>query len=785
MGLSLHAGAANNSKNAVEDTIKITRVNETDVDINVDGVLDEAIWQTLPIRDEMVIVDPDTLTKAPKETRTHFFYTDKGLYIGVWNEQDKDQLISRLSSRDQFISRDGISITIDPSGEGLYAYWFSVNLGGTVGDGTVMPERQYSNQWDGAWRGAAAEHDEGWSAEYFIPWSIMSMPDTHSNTREMGYSITRSVAHVNERWAYPPLSRREGVFLSRLQKIELESINPKQQFALYPFAASTYNNVAVDHNDSYKAGFDFFWRPSTNMQLTATVNPDFGNVESDNVVVNLSSFETFYPEKRAFFLEGQEIFVTTPRARQGRFSRGSPTTVVNTRRIGSAPKSFENDDFELTDLEANQPSELAGAVKITGQQDNFRYGILTAMEDDTKLTGEIDGTEVMMTQDGRDFGVARFLYEDTSTGARRSLGWISTLVSHPQEDAMVHGMDGHYLSRDGVWNTDAQLLFSDVDDVNGAGGFVDITYTPTRGSRHELAFEVELDINDLGFLRRNDSIGVSYSYNRNNSSLKQFKSRYTGFNLVQKYNTDHRSTGTGIFFSQDMEFFNNNSMYYQLRYFPEKWEDRESEEADFRVEDRWQIGGRFRTDRSRKLMAGAGLFYKKEDIGGYSIDYDLELAWRPTDRFALITRMRYEDKQGWLLHYSGRKMTTFDAENWRPEIEMDVFLSAKQQFRVTAQWAGIKAFEDRRWEIPAGDGELQRVEFGPGDKARDFSISRLTFQARYRWEIAPLSDLFVVYTRGSNVDSMPHEDFDNLLRDSWTDRLVDVFVVKLRYRMGS
>ncbi len=138
-----------------------------------------------------------------------------------------------------------------------------------------------------------------------------------------------------------------------------------------------------------------------------------------------------------------------------------------------------------------------------------------------------------------------------------------------------------------------------------------------------------------------------------------------------------------------------------------------------------------------------------------------------------------------MLHDEDRDFTTFEAEFWRPKLEMDFFLSARQQFRITAQWAGIKADEQRRWQVPLGDGSLIPVARNPADADRDFTISRITFQARYRWELAPLSDLFVVYTRGSNVDSMPGSDFRELLSDAWTDSLVDVFVVKLRYRLGS
>ncbi|MFT5793481.1 MAG: hypothetical protein ACI9OF_001525, partial [Saprospiraceae bacterium] len=144
----------------------------------------------------------------------------------------------------------------------------------------------------------------------------------------------------------------------------------------------------------------------------------------------------------------------------------------------------------------------------------------------------------------------------------------------------------------------------------------------------------------------------------------------------------------------------------------------------------------------------------------------------------------YLDRKGWLLQENGREFTTFDARRWSPNLELDFFLSARQQFRITAQWAGIKAFEDKRWLVPSEDGDLEQDFATSAAGNRDFSISRLTFQARYRWEIAPLSDLFVVYTRGSNVDSRPNDGFEDLARASWTERLVDIFVVKLRYRMG-
>ncbi|XOV88322.1 MAG: DUF5916 domain-containing protein [Pseudomonadota bacterium] len=755
-----------------------------EVDITIDGSLSEPIWQSLEWHDDLVVIEPDTLAEPPFETRIKFFYTNRGLYIGVWNEQPSDTQIARLSSRDDFIPRDDVSFTLDPSGQGLYGYWFGVNLGGTLYDGTVLPERQFSNQWDGPWQGASASQDGSWSAEYFIPWSMMTMPDTPGGTREMGYYISRKVAYLNERWGYPALPRTRPMFLSQLQKIRFEGIAPKQQLAFYPYASASYDNLADSGSDTYKAGFDIFWRPSTNLQLTATVNPDFGNVESDDVDVNLTSFETFFPERRAFFLEGNEIFVATPRAR----SSGDPITLVNTRRIGSPPRPHGLTDFDITSLEKNRPSELIGAAKLTGQSGRLRYGVLGAFEENTLLRGTRAGAPSTFEQTGRDYGIGRVLYEDTSAGGRRAFGWMGTAVMHPEEDAFAQGIDAHYLSTDGKWNLDGQLLHSSVGAGSGVGGFVDIDYSPSRGKTHSLSldyFDDSIDINDFGYLRRNDSVGIRYGFDLSQSDLDWVRTRNTRIRLVQDFNTGGRSIRSGVFFSQDYQLNNNDYLFYELNFFPERWDDKNSGgNGAYKIHQRFQTGAKYGTDSSRKIRLEGGYFLRQGDLGGMVHVQSAEVTWRPNDRFSFRLEARHETQDNWLIYWTGRSLSTFGSTNWRPKIETDFFLTARQQIRVTAEWAGIKAFEHDRWQIPGNDGELLRVTAAT-DTPRDFSISRLTFQARYRWEIAPLSDLFVVYTRGSNLDSRTEDSFGSLLRASWSERLVDTLVVKLRYRLGS
>jgi len=759
---------------------------ESAIDMRIDGLLDESPWSQVEGFDNMIVIDPDTMKKPGSQTLTRFFYTEKGLYVGIKCIQAPETRVSRLSSRDTTINRDGLSLVLDTSGKGLYGYWFKVNLGGTLQDGTVLPEKRINPQWDGPWDGASSETSDGWSAEMFLPWSMMSMPSA-GKIRNMGFYISRNVSHLNEMWAYPPLAETKGVFLSGFQPCQLEDVNPKQQYAFYPYTSITSDQIEGEMD--YQLGIDVDWRPSSNLQFTATINPDFGQVESDDVVVNLTAYETYFPEKRIFFLEGYEIFVTSnPRA----IDMGEDTVVVvNTRRIGGAPRSpVLPSGGEIPDLMRSQPTELIGAAKLTGQQGKFRYGFLAALEEDTRFDGTSeDNTPFSVKQDGRDFGIIRLLYENTESGGRRSIGWISTAVLHPESDAFVHGLDLHYMSQNTKLTWDAQVLGSRVTEANGSGGFFDLRYIPAQGIIHSLAFEYfddKLDISDLGFFRRNDSIGFRYTYERFESDLPYLRSRNTRISYSHGYNTHSELVRSGLLLGRYWTFLENSGVNIELNFAPSRWDDRNSYgNGSFRIENRASFSADWYSDSARKISYGLGIGMMNEDLQGITTDYRANVALRPNDRFSFLLDISYSDKDGWLLHRSDKTFTTYEAQNWNSRLAMDLFLTATQQFRLSSQWAAYKAFEQDCYEISPDNGKLILYTKPPGSESDDFTISQLTFQARYRWQIAPLSDLYLVYTRGSNLPSDPRKDFGSLLSDAWSDQIVDTIVFKLRYRFGN
>ncbi|HSH74426.1 MAG TPA: DUF5916 domain-containing protein, partial [Longimicrobiales bacterium] len=501
------------------EPIRLQRFGD-DVDITIDGLVDEGVWTHLEPIGQLVVTTPDTLDEAPYATDTRAFYTDAGLYFAFDMEQPPDTLIARLTPRDAYdVNRDTIGVTLDTSGNGRYGYWMTMALGDGEMDGTILPERQYGRDWDGAWYGATRVTGRGWSAEIFVPWSQVAMPRT-GDSRRIGVYVSRRVAHLDQRWGWPGLTQTRPRFMSDMQPLDLHGVDPRQQWSIFPYASGTLDRV--DDEARFRAGADLFWRPSSNFQLTATVNPDFGSVESDNVVVNLTADETFFPEKRLFFLEGNEIFDVSDR--EGDNNR-EPLTVVNTRRIGGRPRELElPDGVELTRRQELKPADIIAAAKATGQLGPLRYGVLTATEDNTDY---IASNGEYYAVDGRDFGVFRLLYEDSRGAAYRGVGWISTLVAHPEADAVVHGTDFHLLSTSGKWSMNAQALYSDREETDSGTGFLaDMTYTPRQGIEHSLQaslLDEHIDVNDLGFQVRNNVDDYEYRFRWIRSGLTKIR----------------------------------------------------------------------------------------------------------------------------------------------------------------------------------------------------------------------------------------------------------------------
>ena len=783
-----------------------TRVHD-EVDIDVDGHVDEAVWATVAPFDNMLVSIPASGKPGRYRTETRLIATERGLYVSAVMEQPPETLVTRMSVRDDFIDRDTFGMTLDTSGEGKFGYWFNVALGDTQMDGKVLPERNYSRDWDGPWVGKTQRRDDGWSAEIFFPWSMMNLP-SRSGPRTIGFAVTRQVSHENARYQWPGHSYSSAQFVSALNAMKLEEFEPPTQLSIIPFAAAT---IDQRHNEEeLRIGADVSWKPSPALEMSGTLLPDFGSVEVDDVVLNLTAQETFFPEKRLFFLEGNEVFETSIRANPGNQQRytnnenygtssrrvflstfvPAPISLLNTRRIGGIANQV-NVPTGITPLRGERalPTDLMGAVKVTGNTGSFRYGVLGAFEDDVDLEGRTaTGQRATFRADGRDFAALRGVYEQID-GSRHAVGYLGTFVGGQNYDAMVHAIDGHYTSEDGRWIADGLLIASEVDDVSGNAVQFEMQYAPDSRIQHRVTldwFDDKVNFNDFGFLRRNDYASAQYNllYSNPNASGKVTDIRGTVILRAEVSTEEQHLVDGGIFWRNMMVLPGRNTLRSGLGFLPGGYEDRDSRgNGAYKTDDRIWAELLLATDASSPYSLSFSLAAQQENLGDWSYLFGAGMTWRPNDRLSMEFDLKYRDRHGWMVYQGGRNFGRYDAADLQPAIKLNWFLAAAHQVNVTVQWAGVRADEQGFFAVPRGDGKLRPTARTLPD--HDFTVSLFTLQARYRWEIAPLTDLYFVYNRGNTLPNLVDEDFPDLFDDAFRHPIINSFVAKLRWRFGN
>ena len=755
---------------------------DADARMRIDGRLDEAAWAALEVHDDFRLIDPDTLATAKLPTELVMFYTDRGLYVGARMTQDPATLVEYLSGRDQgSLNRDYFSFTLDTSGEGRYGFWFQLNLGDSKSDGTILPTRQYDFSWDGAWWGATARTDDGWSAEFFVPWSLVNMPKANG-MRTMGIFAQRKVAHADETHAWPALPWTKPKFMSEFQRLALTEVNPRQQYVVIPYVSAGYDRFG--DGTARRGGVDVFWRPSSNFQLTSTANPDFGSVEADDVIINLSNYETFFPEKRPFFQEGQEIFTTNSRMKGG-------LSVLHTRRMGGPAVPPEVPaGVVLSRTSVGRPAELIGAVKATGQRGSLRYGFLGVQEDEARFEAVRGSEPVTLHEDGRGFGAVRVLYEH-SNGGYRSLGFLSTMVRHPRREAYVNAVDGRLTSSDGRLRASGQVIASDTTgaDQDGIGGILDFGYTPRQGLSHYLSFDAfddSIHISDMGYLRRNDYRRAAYGLWMSESDLGRFRESRGNFRVYRGWNTDGDTVDAKVSYDHRFTLHNLTQLRFEVEYEPERYDDRGSfGHGSFRVEDQKSLEGRYYSNSSRRFSYTVRHSVSEQEIGhGYYRRSEANVRWRPTDRMTMALAVNYTDRDAWLLHRANGVFATFDAKGLTPFASVSYFVNARQQLLMAFQWVAINAEARRFYRMADTPDFLVPMHRAPTAQD-DFSLSRMSLQFRYRWEIAPLSDLFVVYQNRASLSGITDRSFGELFSETYDETIGENLAIKLRYRFGS
>ncbi|MFZ1688037.1 MAG: DUF5916 domain-containing protein, partial [Flavobacteriales bacterium] len=343
--------------------------------IAVDGVLDEAIWATARVGDEFVQNEPRPNEPATQRTAVRVVYDDVALYIGaVLYDPHPDSVMMRLSGRDQIGITDWFGITLDPYESGRNGFEFITTAAGVQFDAIVANEEEDEN-WNAVWRSAAKVTSDGWVAEMSIPYSAFRFPKAEEHVWSVQF--LRLVGRTREKTFWNPIDPLKEGWLRQCGVLTgVSNVQAPLRLMLYPYASAYAQHFpqtdpgANDWSSNFNGGMDVKLGLSDAYTLDMTLIPDFGQVVSDNVVLNLSPFEVQYNENRQFFTEGTELF------QRGR--------LFYSRRIGGVPLLRGNlyDSLGEGETVAEDPgvSKLLNATKVSGRgAKGLGIGVLNAV----------------------------------------------------------------------------------------------------------------------------------------------------------------------------------------------------------------------------------------------------------------------------------------------------------------------------------------------------------------------------------------------------------------------
>ncbi len=804
-----------------------TRVDRPPV---IDGRLDDEAWSRAPPITSFTQKFPDEGLAPTEKTTLRILYDDAALYIGFVCEQPDVPVTAPLTRRDRPVETDWVAIDLGTRGDHKTAFEFQVSAAGVLSDSIRYDDTEISSDWDENWEAKTTRTASGWTAEMRIPLRILRF--SAASVQTWSFQARRYVSPKQEtdEWAYIP--RSAGGEVSHYGTLEdLRGLSPPTPLELRPFvlgklrrrdAGATGTGSGTDLGAS--AGLDAKLHPTRSLTLDLAVNPDFGQVEADQLVLNLTTYETFYPEKRPFFLEGIDTFTT-------------PRQLVYTRRIGrAAPSPSLGTGEQLADLP--QPATIYGASKLTGRlYDGWSIGTLQAVTAENHARVQLpDGSRVDRTIDPlTSFGVLRLKRE---IGPRAHVGTLFTAVTRgergdPQprpcpngttaapsarcfDDAYAASTDWLWRSGNGDWVTGGQAIATTLPrgpersvpdgttirnrDV-GSGAFA---YLAKEGGTHWVgdgAVEYEgrkLDYNDLGYNQRaNDyrwRVDLEYRELQKWWTLLESHARLEYFGRT---NLDGLDIGSGYQANVSGRFSNFWKFFVELHWRPRRFDDREV--GDGTALERAGLGGlevELYTDK-RKPVSVALETQTQLLSNGFNFTgtarvlyrvlppLDVELIEDVVDTFG---EPRYVATPSPGLYVFGRLSakslgtTLRTTYTFTPNLTLQTYA---QLFLASGHYSGFSQFAA---PSPGAVVHLRDlVPFG-GTLASnpDLQQGALDVNVVLRWEYRLGSTVYLVYTRSQSptIVLAPGDEASLRILPVGRAPAADVFLLKLAYWWG-
>jgi len=740
--------------------------------IKVDGILDEPEWENAFSINEFYQTSPFNLKKSKDETVAYIFSNKDGIYVGFINKQTNASMLSKKTLRDEMTSlSDKNSVNIDFDGDGNKAYILAINLGDSYFDAIKIKTGDFKTDWDGDWIAKTKRYDGYWVSEFYLPWNLVLMNQPKGNKRKIKYSVARYRAKEQIWVASSGSTASRPDFFEKLDSLEIANYT-KSRLNFFPYVSSNQNSI-TKFNDN-KIGAEIFYNSGTGTQINATFNPDFGQAESDDVVINFSAQETFYSEKRAFFNESQSLF---------NINNYDRYSVMNTRRIGSAPSydcEEENDSVECEDVKKNY-SDIDYAIRYTQKKGKTELGFFTAQEHDESFS---IGRNFYAIRSRTDFG-------------NKTLGYMMTHVDDDfnNSTATVNVIDYVSVKSDQLtYFTD--LLFSEKNDDSKFGYRSQFNFQPSNFSfisGSVLYFDKDFQLNDFGYLRRADWIHVGLGGGRlkkidfqENSAIDQFE---FGFDL----NYDSDTVGN----SNPLRFDNKNAIIFKdtskLKFeFGIKTSGKNTtitrKNPDFpfvKIKKKKNITLDFEAINYKfwtydwRISFEQGDKYNSWDSNGYKREfYKIAGSYFPNDNLKINLQYRVRKENEWLIWSEDNKFGLYDSQQDTVSVGLNWFSGNKHEVRLKSQFVALQA-DNPRSLVSDKQGYL----YDSNESLKPFTQGVVSFQIRYKYEIDPLSYIYLVYSKGgSNFEEDENYSKSEIFNQPWNNPSDEVYSIKFRLK---
>jgi len=346
----------------------------------LDGRIHEAVWQRGAHATDFVQFRPDEGAPPSEATEAWILYGSDALWVAVRaHDSSPEGIAGQLTRRDEHSYSDEVAVAVDSYFDRRTAFIFSVNPVGIRKDIYMFEDGREDESWDAVWDVASAVDRKGWTAEFRIPYSQLRFSGAPS--QDWGINIMRRIARLDEQAFWSPVSQQRSGIVSQFGVLEgLQGLESPNRLEAEPYAMARVERAPGEAADPFYSSNDLFgavgadleYGVTNNLTLNVSLNPDFGQVEADPGEVNLTAFETFFSEKRPFFLEGRSIF-------DFRLSGGNTQeSLFYSRRIGRAPQGRPDTDGGYADTPAN--STILGAAKLSGKtEEGWSVGLLNAL----------------------------------------------------------------------------------------------------------------------------------------------------------------------------------------------------------------------------------------------------------------------------------------------------------------------------------------------------------------------------------------------------------------------